>query len=192
MVIRRPAPPEELPRSRYHGVRMPLEAFEALPEEKPSLEYWDGVVLQKAVGKWRHGKCQLEIAAALAAFARRSGGAAATEIHVYFDGRGFRVPDAAYWAPDKPTGTDDRALPPTLAVEVRSKGESMDGQRQKCREMRANGVDVCWLIDPESCTAEVFDGEADGVELSADGRLESPHLPGFSLALRDLFAALDH
>jgi Uma2 family endonuclease len=57
--------------------------------------------------------------------------------------------------------------------------------------MRANGVDVCWLIDPETRSVEVFEGAKDGETLEADGTLASASLPGFTLPLRDLFAVLD-
>ena len=56
--------------------------------------------------------------------------------------------------------------------------------------MRANGVDVCWLIDPRSRTVEVFEDESDGVVFR--GRwLASVHVPGFALDLDELWALLD-
>ena len=57
--------------------------------------------------------------------------------------------------------------------------------------VRGNGVNVCWLIDPVSRQVEVFEGDRDGVRLPADGILETPVMPGFSLPLSDLFAVLD-
>ncbi|MBI2764498.1 MAG: Uma2 family endonuclease [Chloroflexi bacterium] len=196
MAIRRvpasmPPPPE---RSRYHGKRMSLAEYLALPPEKPALEYWNGRVVQKAVPRRKHWTLQGWIAEKLGPFARANGGRSGTEAHIWFETPripGFLVPDAVYYAPGKPQGDDDRSLPPTLAVEVRSKDETMAAQRQKCRDMRENGVDVCWLIDPETRTAEVFDGSADGEPVPAGGKLESPYLPGFSLALDELFSVLD-
>ncbi|MGH2633517.1 MAG: Uma2 family endonuclease, partial [Tepidiformaceae bacterium] len=90
-----------------------------------------------------------------------------------------------------PQGDDDRMLPPTLAVEVRSPDETMDAQRTKGRFYRAHGVDVAWLIDPESRTVELFDEAHDGQTLPSDSALESSYLPGFSLPLAELFAVLD-
>ena len=171
---------------------MSLEAFDALPEEKPNLEYWDGVVVQKAVGKRKHWRMQLKIARALAEYVEAHGGECGPEAHIWFEAKqGWLVPDAVCWAPGKPQGDDDRALPPTLAVEIRSPDESRNDQRQKCRNMRANGVDVCWFIDPETRTVERFEGDADADPIPADGPLESAHLPGFSLPLSTLFAVLD-
>src|SRR4051794_7783917 len=42
--------------------RMPLEEFLALPEEKPALEFEDGVVTQKVAPKGRHSTLQYRIA----------------------------------------------------------------------------------------------------------------------------------
>ncbi len=63
--------------------------------------------------------------------------------------------------------------------------------RRKCRSFRANGVDACWLIDPMSRAAEVFEGDRDAEMLPSDGTLETAVMPGFSLPLADLFAVLD-
>ena len=67
----------------------------------------------------------------------------------------------------------------------------MSELREKCRQMLANGVDVCWIIDPQTQRAEVFDGERDGAVVPDDGSLSSSYLPGFELPLTDLWAAMD-
>jgi len=100
------------------------------------------------------------------------------------------MPHLGYWAPDRVVG-ESVFLPPTLAIESVSEDQSVPALRDKCRAYRERGVPVCWLIDPGKRTAEVFDDGRDAELLPADGALESPHLPGFSLALRDLFGALD-
>lgn len=91
-----------------------------------------------------------EISGHLRDYRRRGGGISGQEPTVNYShslNRIYRVPDVAYWA-----GTKDRGgevmLPPTLAVEIPSPGQSMDHPRDKCRFMRDSGTDVCWLIDP--------------------------------------------
>jgi Uma2 family endonuclease len=177
--------------SKYHGKRMSLEEYEALPEEKPYLEYWDGVVIQKPVPRRRHWRLEGLVTAWLVRYAMETGGNAGPEAHVWFDGRGYRVPDVAYWSPTKDEGDDQRSLPPTLIVEIRSPDQSLTALREKCRQMRANGVDVCWLIEPYARRAEVFDSEADGAAFDANAVLTSDLLPGFELSLPELFAILD-
>jgi Uma2 family endonuclease len=182
---------DEMPRSKYEGKRMTLEEFEALPEEKPYLEYWDGVVLQKAVPRREHNIAAEEIGYMLSVYQRAHGDRSAPEAHIWFAGRGYRVPDIVYWAPGKHEGDNYRQLRPTLAVEIRSPGHSLVELQRKCRAMRANGVDECWLIDPERREAFVFDDHRDGTRLEPDATLQSDLLPGFSLPLHELWAALD-
>ncbi len=179
-------------RSPYHGQRMSLEEFEPLIDiVEPALEWWDGIVIQKDVGKRDHGLAQVRVAVRFEPYIERLGGNGWTEAHSWFEGRGYRVPDYAYWGPRKPQGTSQRSLPPTLAVEVRSEGQSMAAQRAKCRAMRDNGVDVCWLIDTQHRTLEVFETGRDGKVYRGDATVTSAHLPGFALGLPDLFAPLD-
>ena len=97
----------------------------------------------------------------------------------------YRLPDAAYWAPGRPSG--DNSVP-SVAVEVRSPNQAMRGLRDKCRAFRAAGVDTCWLIDPDARTAELFEGDHDALRVTV---LESSAMPGFSVALADLFKVLD-
>jgi hypothetical protein len=53
-----------------------------------------------------------------------------------------------------------------------------------------HGVDVCWLIDPVRRTAEILDA-AGASMIPADGVLEHPVVPGFHVAMVELFAVLD-
>jgi Uma2 family endonuclease len=174
--------------SKYHGVRMTEEEYLSLPEEKPYLEYVDGVVLQKPVVNRKHRRIVGRLDALFDAFVRSYGGDYGPEGRVQLRSGGFRLPDTAYWAPGRPT--DDDSLP-TLAVEVRSPDQTMTELRGKCRQFRTSGVDVCWLIDPEARVAEVFEGPRDAERLPRHGTLESAFLPGFSLPVDELFSVLD-
>src|SRR4029079_2484784 len=148
-------------RSRYDGQRMSEGEYLALPEEKPYLEWVDGVVVQKAVPNRVHRLLVLMFDGAFLKYMQLVGGSAGPEPRVLLDraGRAFRLPDTAYWAPGRP---DDDDSAPTVAVEVRSPGESMNSQRRKCRRYRAYGIPVCWLVDPETRTVEVFEQDLDG------------------------------
>jgi Uma2 family endonuclease len=64
----------------------------------------------------------------------------------------------------------------------------MASQRAKCRWFRNYGVDVCWIIDPESRTVEVFEGARDGMII--EGILESVFLPGLRIPVESLFGGL--
>lgn len=192
MAAPRSATVPDYPRSQYDGVRMSLAEYEELPEEKPYLEYWDGVVLQKAVPRFDHRRIAKRLVVAFDQYEQLAGGDSGPEGHVWFEGRGWLVPDVTYWAPDRVILDDRRRqLPPTLAVEVRSEGQQLSRLTRKCRDMRANGVDVCWLIDPQGRRAYVFEGDRDNEELPSDAVLTSAWLPGFELPLSRLWAELD-
>ena len=179
---------ETLPRSRHHGEHMSVEAYLALPEEKPYLEYVDGVVIQKAVPNPQHRRLVGFLDARFDEYVRATGGDFGPEGRVQLTSGRYLLPDTAYWAPGRPNGEDSI---PTLAVEVRSPDDTLAEQRQKCRQFREAGVDVCWLVIPERRIIEVFEGEDDGRPRGAGVVLAPPHLPGFSLRVDDLFAVLD-
>lgn len=163
--------------------------FLALPEEKPYLEYIDGMVLQKPMPDRSHRKLIQVLSYFFELYIRQAGGSGGPEGRVRLpDGSGFRLPDTAYWAPGRP---DDDDSVPSVAVEVRSEDQTMAELRRKCRSFRSNGVDACWLIDPYARTVEVFEGARDGERLPADGALETAVMPGFSVSLAELFAVLD-
>ncbi len=165
-----------------------------MTDEKPSLEFVNGEVFQKPVVKRSHLIVADEVLAALRDYRRRAGGVSGPEATVNFSwdaDRRYRVPDVAYWAADRPLAQENGILlPPTVAVEIRSEGQSIDDLRDMCREYRSRGVDVCWLIDPEARIGEVFDATRDGETVPSDGALEAEALPGFKLELPGLWHSL--
>ncbi len=172
--------------SKYHGARMTPEEYLALPEEKPYLEYVDGVVLQKPMPTSEHGDLVTELLIELGLYMRQHGGKLRSEARTAIgDLPSYRLPDLAYWAPGRPAGDDSI---PSLAIEVRSRSQSLGELRAKCWVFRRAGVDACWLIDPVSRAAEVFEGDGDPRAVQT---LTASCLPGFELPLATLFAVLD-
>jgi Uma2 family endonuclease len=107
-----------------------------------------------------------------------------------------RAPDVAFYSwrhfPNKkmPT-TPIPTLVPELAVEVLSDSNTVQEMRRKRREYFAAGVQVVWLIDPDTRTAQVFTAPDRGIILDESQSLDGGSvLPGFTLALKDLFASL--
>ena len=88
----------------------------------------------------------------------------------------YRLPDVSYWRPEIPSG---HQAPPSLAVELRSKDQTMAELRRKCEFLRSTGVETCWLIDPVSRTAEIYEGRRKRGSLVSTLRAEC--LPGFEL-----------
>jgi Uma2 family endonuclease len=196
MAIRQPKHPraERAPRrpawqSPYHGVRMTPEQYLALPEVKPYLEYVDGMVIQKPMPNKRHSKLAVEVAFFIRLWIREHGGAAGVEArNKAGELPNYRLPDVSFWKPGYEGGDDD---PATLAIEIRSPDQTLAELRRKCRFFRDNGVEACWIIDPESRSVEVFEGARDGECIDGDGFLTTGCMPGFELPLAELFAVIE-
>jgi Uma2 family endonuclease len=190
MAIRQPRPQlVSEQRSRYDGVSMSEAEYLALPEEKPYLEYVEGVVRQKPMPDHLHRHLVRFLDYLFHTYIRENGGDGGPEGRVRLgDGTGYRLPDTAFWVAGRDSSNDSV---PSLVVEIRSRDQSMAELRRKCRSFRANGVDVCWLIDPYRRVVELFDSVEDGARVAADGALRPAVMPGFSLPIADLWAELD-
>jgi Uma2 family endonuclease len=159
----------------------------ALPEEKPYLEYIDGVVEQKAMVNRDHGGVVGQLDGWFFLYSREHGGEFGPERRVALGTGDYYLPDTAYWAADAPSGDDTI---PTVAVEVRSPGESMRQLRDKCRAYLREGSAAAWLLDPETRTVEVFEGKT-ARRLREGDTLTCAAMPGFELPLAQLFGVLD-
>jgi Uma2 family endonuclease len=174
-----------------------LEEFLALPEEEPALEYFDGMVTQKVSPKGPHGGVQLELGAIFREIARpRRLGAAFTETRVTFGGQSA-VPDVIYYRWDRiqrgPDGrvVEDFTVPPDLAAEITSPGQSLGELEARCRWYVANGVPIALLIHARRETVTVFRPGVEPRRLSGDDAIEIDDvLPGFRVTVRQLFDAL--
>ncbi len=165
---------------------MSPEQFLALPEEKPYLEYVDGMVVQKPMPTSEHGILVMEVGLQFGLYRRSHGGAVGAEVRAALgDLPSYRLPDVSYWAPGNKVA-DDKL--PSVAIEIRSRSQTLEELREKCRVFRRSGVEACWLIDPVSRAAEVYEGRRDGVSVS---QLTAGCMPGFELAVAELFSALD-
>ena len=174
--------------------RLTLEEFRALPEQKPYLEFWNGEIVQKMAPQRHHFELEGELTSVLRAYARESGGRAGPEPSIEFLVQGDTrelIPDVAYWAPGKPVG-GPIMQPPTLAVEIRSAGQSLGSLQGKCQYYVRNGVDEAWIVDPEARTVLVYRaGHAQASTHCEPGVIDSRNLPGLRIELRQLFAVLD-
>jgi len=168
---------------------MTPEQYLALPEEKPYLEYIDGMVVQKPMFARPEGLLCAEVGSHIVNWTRQHGGAAGIMARTAAgSGPSYRLPDVSFWKPGYASGDDDL---PTLAIEIRSPDQALTELRTKSRFFRNNGVEACWIIDPKSRSAEVFEGERDGDHIASDGVLTAACLPGFELQFAELFTVLD-
>jgi Uma2 family endonuclease len=177
--------------------RMTLEAFLRLRERKPALEFEDGEVTQKVSPKGRHSTLQEASSRSINEFAIPLQLARAfTELRTTFGGRSY-VPDVAVFrwerVPTTTTGevADDFLLPPDIAIEIVSPGQSVTRLRKRCRWYVEHGVRIALLIVPSKRLVYRFGHRGDDVLLTDDDRIDLDDvLPGFRLTVNGLFAAL--
>jgi Uma2 family endonuclease len=181
-----------------------IEEFEqhiALPEnDERRFELIDGEIVEKMPTE-EHAVIAATISAEIYAFLKAHGikGRVGVEPRHKMpnDKRNSRIPDVAYTSPEpmQPI-TKKGAVPqmPDLAIEIKSPDDKVNVLRAKPAYYLANGSRMVWLIFPEQRLVEVYQPDAD-VVLLVDN--EQRHdvidgdyvLPGFKLAVRDVFPA---
>jgi Uma2 family endonuclease len=181
--------------SPWVGQRMTLEEFLALPEQKPALEYIDGVVRQKVAAKPVHGSIQSFLVEVVNQFARpRRLGIALTETR-FVSHRWAPVPDVVFYRRDRirvRRAPADFTEPPDLAIEIVSPDQKLADLLKKCVDYIARGAAVALIVEPEEESVLVFRPGQPLVVLQGDERIDLDDvLPGFELTVRRLFEAVN-
>lgn len=176
---------------------MTLEAFLALPEQKPALEFEDGVVLEKVTPKPVHGRIQSTLGRLIDNFAAERGLAwSFTETRFSVAGRSY-VPDLSVYRLER-VPVDERGelsrdfdLPPDLAVEIVSPGQSATALVRRCIWYTEHGVTLALLVDPEDRSILSFRHNQPPVALRESDRIDMEEIvPGFRLTVNELMGAL--
>lgn len=174
-----------------------LAAFLRLPEEKPALEFMDGMVSQKVSPKARHGGLQFELGRLLYDSAGPS-----RPIRIFTETRETYadvslVPDLSVFLRERVQKerdgslADDVSIPPDIAVEIHSPSQTIRGQRERCRWYVDNGVRVSLLLLPRTETVEVFRPDAEPVVARGADRIDLGDIvPGLGFVVAELFAIL--
>ena len=174
-----------------------LEEFLKLPEEKPALQFFDGVVSQKVSPKLPHGGLQFELGRLL----HESAGPSRpirifTETRETYAGASL-VPDVSLFrrerVPRDADGSlaDDSFVPPDVAAEILSPGQTLRSRRDRCRWYVEHGVPVALLVIPRTLTVEVFRPEAAPLVLRGDDHVDlGDTAPGLGFVVAELFAVL--
>ncbi len=151
---------------------------------------------------FRPGQIGLRICRSLDDYAQATGRGVALPDNVGFavpklaSGRESFSPDAAFFIGTLPANEMDFiAGPPTLAVEVRSKGDYGDAAEEEMAAKRADyfeaGTEVAWDVDPKAKVVRAYRADAqDQPVIFGAGQMADaePTLPGWRLAVDDIFA----
>jgi Uma2 family endonuclease len=178
--------------------RLTLEEFLKLPEEKPALEYFDGVIEQKMSPKTRHSALQGELVERINTAARPTQIARAfPELRATFGGES-PVPDLSVYRweriPRDEQGrlVDEVRIPPDITVEIVSPGQSTNQLVRRCRWYVSNGVHVALLLDPEDRSVLAFLSDGTMRAWTDQDRIDlSPVIPKFDLTVEQLYSTLN-
>lgn len=175
------------------------DVVEIEAREKRLFELVDGVLVEKPTGI-RESILALKLGAFLLAFVepRKLGIVAGADGMVQLRLALVRMPDVAFisWARLPGGRVPSEAAPliaPDLAVEILSPSNTKREMARKLREYFDAGTRLVWYVDPDPRTVAIFTDAGDPkAELTPRDTLDGGDvLPGFTLSLNDLFAALD-
>lgn len=172
-----------------------IDDFRSIPEVRPALEYFGGRVIQKVSPKLPHSIIQLELGVVLLTYSRaKQLGRAYSELRCTFRGDSH-VFDLCFFSQDRlpdPTSPADRdqiEVPPDLAIEILSPGQTVGELKRKLRSAIRRGVRVGWLVDEARRHVHVLRSGRKPRVLEIGDVLDGEDvLPGFSLSLDEMFS----
>ena len=149
---------------------------------EPSCEYWDGVLVPKAMGTRKHGRVQLRIALLLEkAFPHYE---ATPELTVYISATKYLIPDLGVDRSDKRQEPYPVA-PIHLCIEILSPKDRLIEVLKKCETYHAWGTPHAWVLDPIARKAWQYTKGSDAREV------EELVAGDIHLSVADIFSALD-
>ena len=171
------------------------ELVAKIPESNLACELWDGEVIMSPAPSYFHQKIVLRFYRRLDDWVseHRLGDVVTAPIDMVLSSHRVMQPDVVFIARDH-LGIIGKAItgPVDLAVEVISLGDRQRDRIEKRDLYEQYGVKEYWLVDPEAQTVEVLHLVNGRYQLSSrctlGQRASSELLPGFSIAVSELFA----
>jgi Uma2 family endonuclease len=174
---------------------MTVEQYaQMIPAETENYELVDGELVLMPGAPFRHNLIRDQLGHLLwTYFKGGTPGIAVSETPCRISDDTVRIPDLLVFpGADRPRKSEREeyplSFPPDIAVEILSPSESAMDARRKVRDYLGAGSKEVWLVD--HANEEVVVHTKPGMRLfSGSDVLESPLLPGFGVAVADLFAA---
>jgi Uma2 family endonuclease len=153
-------------------------------------ELIDGIALPKMSPKYFHARSARRILNILEAWAKNRGRA---EMEWAFDLSEdcTPVPDLIYISFDRlPESWNENAacpVPPELAIEIISPGQTFGQMTQKASNYLTGGVLQVWVVDPAAKSVTVFYPDRAPITYVGDSEIEADLFPELSVALDRIF-----
>jgi Uma2 family endonuclease len=101
--------------------------------------------------------------------------------------------DVAYFSPESANASpsDDGFIDaiPVLVAEILSPSDKQEEINEKLRSYLDAGVKLVWIVDPTFRTITVYRGDAEPTLFNSTEVISAePHLPGFEVAVADVFS----
>jgi Uma2 family endonuclease len=169
------------------------EDLRAFPEDNLRREIIDGELFVTAAPLTRHQRVLTTLVWSLHSHARTHGGEVyPAPTDVYFSETNVVEPDVIYLSPQSLVKVEKPFVrsAPDLVVEVSSPATRRVDVGRKRELYERFGVPEYWFVDLDADRVEVYRLEGDRYPpptmLTHSDRLQSPHIPGFALAVDDL------
>jgi Uma2 family endonuclease len=175
---------------------MTAEELLALPDDDKRHELVRGELVAMAPPGFGHGRDTVALAVRLDAAAQAAGtGIVVGEagFRLTHDPDTVRAPDVAFVSANRLPAPEAAHRyfegAPDLAVEIVSPGDTWSDVFEKVQEYLAAGSRLVWVVERRTRTVSVYRDDGSSQVLRADDTLSGEDvLPGFSLALRDLYS----
>jgi Uma2 family endonuclease len=145
---------------------------------RPDCDFVDGEVLERNVGKRRHGYAQARVAAWFVHRQATLRLEALTELRTRVSSSRIRIPDVVVCEMPLPE-EEIFTSPPYLCIEVMSPEDTIAATQDRIDDYLRFGVPNVWVVDPWkhrgwSVTAKGWATAMDGIMRTSDGRVELP------------------
>jgi Uma2 family endonuclease len=177
--------------------RITVDEFESFLAEQnghAAYELIDGEIVEKMTTE-EHGIIALNIGTLLNIYLwNHPVGRASVETRyrIETDAHNDRLPDVSVTTDLERPVTKVGAVPrvPDLAVEIKSPGDSMNRMLRKATFFLDHGAQIVWIVHPEKRSVQVYTPSDAQIFSESDTLSGDPVLPGFTLAVRDIFRGI--
>ena len=175
-------------------VRLNYEDYCLLPNNGKRYEIIDGELFVTPSPLWRHQNVLTNLLYYLVDFVKKHdlGKVYPAPFDVVFSQYDVVEPDILYVSKARASVTTEKNIQgaPDLVVEILSESTAKIDRTTKLKLYARYGVAEYWVVDPATCSAEIYRPVPGGYELAAQldssQSLTSPLFPGFSLPLYKL------
>jgi len=150
---------------------------------KPTCDYIDGVLRQKSMGTYKHGKAQARTSTLINGI---PGFDAAPELTCRVRQGKYLVPDVAVQRVSEIQDPYPTA-PIHLCIEVLSPGDRFSDTVAKCGEYHEWGVKYCWIVDPDNKQCWEYHAESRPNPIPPDGQITAGPI---ALNVSEVFAQM--